>query len=161
RRLAAAPASRAAQLASKTLVALLAALVPAAVVLAAGILVLGAQVADPAATTVALALAALAAASLGALAAALARNTGGAALLAVLALIPMLLLGGLFYPLAYMPPAARAVASVLPVTLATDALRDAMLRASPFVELALPLAGLALTAVVLSAAAWAAGRRGA
>lgn len=159
RRLAAAPRSRASQLASKTIVALLAALVPAAIVLAVGILVLGAQVVDPASATLALALAALAAAGMGALAAALARNTGGAALLAVLTLIPMLLLGGLFYPIAYMPAPAQAVASVLPVTLATDALRDAMLRATPIAEAALPLAGLALTAAVLAAATWLAGRR--
>lgn len=159
RRLAAAPRSRASQLASKTIVALLAALVPAAIVLAVGILVLGAQVVDPASATLALALAALAAAGMGALAAALARNTGGAALLAVLTLIPMLLLGGLFYPIAYMPAPAQAVASVLPVTLATDALRDAMLRATPIAEAALPLAGLALTAAVLAGATWLAGRR--
>lgn len=159
RRLAAAPRSRAAQLASKTLVALLSALVPAAIVLAVGIAILDASVADPTTATLALALAALAAASIGALAAALARNTGGAALLAVLALIPMLLLGGLFYPIAYMPAPARAIASVLPVTLATDALRDTMLRASPLAELAIPLAGLAATAIALGAAAWAAGRR--
>ena len=160
RRLAAAPGSRASQLISKTLVALLAALVPAAIVLAVGIALLGAQVADPAMATLALALAALAAAGMGALAAALARNTGGAALLAVLALVPMLLLGGLFYPIAYMPPAAQAVARILPVTLATDALRDAMLRATPIGEALLPLAGLAITAIVLGAAAWAVGRRG-
>lgn len=159
RRLAAAPGRHAAQLASKTVVALLAALVPAAIVLALGIAGLGATVADPGATLVVLALAALAAASLGALAAALARATGPAALLAVLSLLPMLLLGGLFYPIAYMPRAAQAVASVLPVTLATDALRGAMLRASPFVELAIPLAGLAATALLLGSASWALGRR--
>lgn len=159
RRLAAAPRARFAPLLSKSLVALLAALAPAAVVLALGILLLGAQVEDPLMTLVALALAALAAAALGALAAAIARSTGGAALLAVLALVPMLLLGGLFYPLAYMPEGARMVASVLPVTLATEALRGAMLRASPFAEVALPLAGLVVTALVLGGAAWAVGRR--
>ena len=93
------------------------------------------------------------------MAAALARNSGGAALIAVLALVPMLLMGGLFYPIAYMPAGARVVASILPVTLATDALRDAMLRASPLAELALPLLGLLATAIVLGAAAWAANRR--
>jgi len=159
RRLAAAPTRTVAILASKTLVSLVAALVPAAIVLVVGIVALGAHVADPAMATLALALAALAAASLGALAAALARNTGGAALIAVLALIPMLLLGGLFYPVAYMPAGAQAVARVLPVTLATDALRDAMLRATPFAEAAVPLAGLALTAILLGLATWAVGRR--
>lgn len=159
RRLAAAPGTRASQLASKTIIALLTALLPATIVLAAGILLLDASVIDPAMATLALALAALAAASLGALAAALARNTGGAALLAVLALIPMLLLGGLFYPIAYMPPTAQTIANILPVTLATDALRDAMLRATPIADAIVPLAGLAATALVLASATWAAGRR--
>ena len=159
RRIAAAPRARVAPLAAKGLVALVAALLPAAVVLALAMVLLDAQVVDPAMTIVALALAALAAAAIGAAAAALARSTGGAALLAVLALVPMLLLGGLFYPLAYMPAPARAVSSILPVTLATEALRGAMLRASPFVELALPLAGLVASALVLGGAAWALGRR--
>lgn len=161
RRLAAAPRSNALQLGSKALVALFAALVPAGIVLAVGMLALGAQVADPAMTVLALALAGLAAAALGALAAALARTSGGAALIAVLALVPMLLLGGLFYPIAYMPAPARAVAGVLPVTLATDALRGAMLRASPLAELALPLGGLALVALALGGAAAYVGRRAA
>lgn len=159
RRIAAAPHARVAPLASKTLVALVAALIPAAVVLALAMATLGAQVADPAMTVVTLALAALAAAALGSLAAAVARSTGGAALLAVLALVPMLLLGGLFYPLAYMPDGARAVSGLLPVTMATEALRGAMLRASPLAELALPLAGLMLSALALGAAAWASARR--
>lgn len=159
RRLAAAPSSRAAQLASKALVALIVALVPAAIVLVLGVTLLGAIVADPLAATLALALAALAAAALGGLAAALARSTGGAALLAVLALVPMLLLGGLFYPISYMPAAAQAVARVLPVSLATDALRGAMLRDSPIGELALPLTGLLLVALVMGGAAFALTRR--
>jgi ABC-type multidrug transport system permease subunit len=159
RRLAAAPHARVLPLLSKSIVALVAALVPAGIVLALAMTLLSAQVADPLMTTLALALAALAAAALGALAAAIARTTGGAALLAVLALMPMLLLGGLFYPLAYMPEDARAVASLLPVTLATEALRGAMLRASPLVELALPLAGLAASALALGAGTWALGRR--
>ncbi|HUR69942.1 MAG TPA: ABC transporter permease [Candidatus Thermoplasmatota archaeon] len=159
RRIAAAPHARLAQGASKAIVALLAALVPAGIVLVLGIGALGASVADPAMAVVALAIAALAAAALGGLAAALARSTGGAALLAVLALLPMLLLGGLFYPVAYMPAPARAVASVLPVTLATDALRGAMLRGSTLPELAAPLAALAGIAALLAGGIWLSGRR--
>lgn len=159
RRLAAAPSPRAAQLASKAMVALVVALVPAGIVLLLGVTLLGAIVADPLAATLALALAALSAAALGGLAAALARSTGGAALLAVLALVPMLLLGGLFYPISYMPAAAQAVARVLPVSLATDALRGAMLRASPIQELAVPLAGLLLVALAMGGAAYALTRR--
>lgn len=159
RRLAAAPGGRASALVSKTLVALLAALVPAGIVLGLGIAALGAQVASPAMTLVVLVLASLAAASLGALAAAIARASAGAALLAVLALLPMLLLGGLFYPVAYMPAPAQAVARVLPVTMATDALRGAMLRGSSVFELALPLAGLLLAALLLGAASIALARR--
>jgi hypothetical protein len=156
RRLVAAPTPRLLPPASKAIVALLAALLPAALLLALGAAALGADVRDPAATLVVLALASLAAASLGALCAALARASAAAALLAVLVLVPMLLLGGLFYPVAYMPPAAQAVASVLPLTLATDALRGAMLRGATWLELAPDLAGLAafaLAAALLAALA--------
>lgn len=152
RRLAAAPGGRAPWLASKTIVALLAALVPGAIVLVIGIVVLGATVASPVMTLVVLVLASLAAASLGAFAAGVARASAGAALLAVLALLPMLLLGGLFYPVAYMPPAAQVVARALPVTMATDALRGAMLRGSSVFELAPALGGLAFMALLLGGA---------
>lgn len=155
RRLAAAPRARALQALSKALVAVAAALAPAAVLLALAFVVLDAQVASWPMTLLVLLLASLAAAALGSLAAGLARATSGAALLVVLALLPMLLLGGLFYPIAYMPAPARAVASLLPVTLATDALRGAMIRASPLVETLPALAGLAAFALVVGAAgAW-------
>lgn len=148
RRLAAAPLWRGESAASKTLVALVAALIPALLVLAIGVAAMGAVVRDPLLAAATLALASLAAAALGGLCAAIARASGGAALLVVLALVPMLLLGGLFYPVAYMPDAAQAVARVLPVTLATDALRGAMLRGSALADLALALAGLAAFALV-------------
>lgn len=161
RRLAAAPRASAPAALSKALVALAAALAPALLLLALGLALLDAQVAKPLLALVVLALASLAAAGLGALAAGLARATSGAALLVVLLLLPMLLLGGLFLPVAYMPAAAQAVARVLPVTLATDALRGAMLRASPTAELVPALLGLAAFALVAGAAgAWLA-RRGA
>lgn len=150
RRIAAAPHARFAHLASKTIIAVVASLVPAALVLGLALVALGATVADPALTLVALAFAALAAAALGGLAAALARGTGASALLTVLALVPMLLLGGLFYPIAYMPAIAKAIAGVLPVTLATDALRGAMLRGSSAAELFLPLAGLLVVSAFLA-----------
>ena len=155
RRLAAAPGLRALPTLSKALVALAAALVPALLLVLLGALALDAVVARPLLVLAVLALASLAAAALGALAAGLARGTGGAALVAVLLLLPMLLLGGLFYPVAYMPPAAQAVARALPVTQATDALRGAMIRGSTLHELALPLALLALFALVAGGlAAW-------
>jgi ABC-2 type transport system permease protein len=159
RRLAAAPHALVPQLASKTIIALLAALIPAALVLALGILALDANVTDPAMTLLAITLSALAAAAIGGLAAAIARGAGSAALLAVLSLVPMLLLGGLFYPVAYMPAAARAVAHVLPVTLATDALRGAMLRGSTITELAPTLTGLAAIAALCAGGIWVYGRR--
>lgn len=160
RRLAAAPGVRLLHPVSKALVALAAALVPAALLLALGAALLGARVADWPLTLAVLLLASLAAAALGALAAGLARATSGAALLAVLALLPMLLLGGLFYPVAYMPAPARAVAGALPVTMATDALRGAMLRASPWAEVLPALGGLAAFALVTGAAgAWLARSR--
>ncbi|MEA3199745.1 MAG: type transport system permease protein [Thermoplasmata archaeon] len=160
RRLAAAPGARTWSLVSKLLVALLAALVPAAVALALGFALLGATVADPAMTLGVLLLASLAAGALGLLAAGLTRASSGAALLAVLALLPMLLLGGLFFPVAFMPAPARAVSSVLPVTLATDALRGAMLRGNALGEIAPEIAGLALVALLCGGAgAWLARRR--
>lgn len=159
RRLQAAPGWRGWPLVSKSLVALLAAMVPAALAIAIGFVALGAHVASPALTLLVLVLGALAAGALGLLAAGLARASAGAALLAVLALLPMLLLGGLFFPVAFMPAPAQLVAGVLPVTLATDALRGAMLRGNDLAELALPLAGLALFALLAGAAgAWLARR---
>ncbi len=162
RRLAAAPAARAWSLASKALVALLAALVPAAVALALGLALLSANVADPGLTLVVLLAASLAAAGLGLLAAGLSRATAGAALLAVLILLPMLMLGGLFFPVAFMPAPARAVASLLPVTAATDALRGAMLRGNDLAEIAPALAGLVLFALLAGGlGAWLGRRRAA
>lgn len=155
RRLAASPAATWLQTASKTLVAVLAALVPAAALVALGVAAFGLRVGDPALAAVVLLLTSLAAAALGGLCAAIARATSGAALLAVLALLPMILLGGLFYPVAYMPAAAQAVSRLLPVTLATDALRGALLRGSSATELAFALGGLAAF-TLLSAAAGAA-----
>lgn len=155
RRLAALPGVSSLSVASKTLVALAAALLPAMALLALGAGLLRAPVADPALTLLVLVLASLAAAALGALAAGLARGSNAAALLSVLLLLPMLLLAGLFYPVAYMPASAQALARMLPVTQAVDALRGATLRGSPPVELALPLAGLAAFALLAAgAAAW-------
>ena len=159
RRLAAAPRAATLGGASKTRVALAAALLPALALLALGALLLRAPVADPALALVVLVLASLAAAALGALAAGVARGSNGAALLSVLLLLPMLLLGGLFYPVAYMPAPAQALARALPVTQATDALRGALLRGSPLAEMALPLAALAAFALLASGvAAWLARR---
>lgn len=160
RRLAAAPTPRGLLAGSKTLVALAAALVPAAILLALGTAGLGAVVRDPALTLVALVLSSLASIALGALAALLTRSSAAAALLVVLALVPMLVLGGLFYPVAYMPDVARAVASVLPMTLATDALRGAMVRGSDVMELAPALGGLALFAALVAVACALLARRG-
>lgn len=160
RRLDAAPGARTASLVSKLLVALLAALVPAAVALALGIAFLDASLADPGLTLAVLLVASLAAGALGVLAAGLTRASAGAALLAVLALLPMLLLGGLFFPVAFMPAPARAVAGVLPVTMATDALRGAMLRGNVVLEIAPQLVGLAAFALfACGAGAWLVRRR--
>lgn len=159
RRLRAAPVRAWWTWSSKTIVALVAALVPAALLVALGALWLGAPVASPTLAALVLVAASLAAAAIGALAARVARATSGAALLAVLLLLPMLLLGGLFYPVSYMPEAAQAVARALPVTLATDALRGALVRGSSLAELAAPLFGLVAFAAVALAAAVAFARR--
>src|SRR5439155_12604824 len=140
RRLAAAPGHGVLAMVSKLGASFVAALAPAVLLLVLAALALGGIVRDPALTAAALGLAALAAAALGVFASGLARRgTSGAALLAVLLLMPMLLMGGLFYPVSYMPAPARAVANALPVTMATDALRGAMLRGSEVAELAAPL----------------------
>ena len=153
RRLAAAHAMPLLAPASKATIALLAALVPAAFLLAIGLFFLGADVRDPALTLGVLALASLAAASLGALCASIARASAAATLLAVLALVPMLLLGGLFFPVAYMPASAQVIARALPLTMATDALRGAMLRGSALDELIASVAGLAAFMIVATVAA--------
>lgn len=148
RRLAAAPTPRWMMALSKAVVALLAALLPAAALLALGVLVLDVPIASLPLTFLALLLSSLAAAALGGVCATLARGTSAAALLVVLLLLPMLLLGGLFYPVAYMPEVTQQAARMLPLTLATDALRGAMLRASTMSELAPPLLGLAAFAAL-------------
>lgn len=142
RRLAAAPGAQTASVLSKLLVAMLAALLPALLLVVVAVAWAGAIVRDPALAVAALVTASLAAAALGWLAAGLARATSAATLVAILLLVPMLLLGGLFYPVAYMPGPVQAVARALPVTAATDALRGAMLRGSGIADVALPLAGL-------------------
>lgn len=161
RRLAAAPGARGRSLASKAIVALLAAMLPALGLLLVAVLATGAVVASWPLALAVLALASLAAAALGALAAGVARGTSAATLVAVLLLVPMLLLGGLFYPVAYMPAPAQALARGLPVTSATDALRGAMLRGSELRELAFPIAALAVFALFAGAASALLSRRGA
>lgn len=158
-RLAAAHAPALLAPASKAIIALLAALLPASVLLVMGLVVLGADVRDPALTFTVLALASLAAAALGALCAAIARASAAATLLAVLALVPMLLLGGLFFPVAYMPAPAQAIARALPLTMATDALRGTMLRGSAVDELAFPILGLVATTLAFAAMAAVLSRR--
>lgn len=145
---------------SKALIALLVALVPALLLMGVGVFALGAEVKDPLFALDVLILGSLAAAALGAIAAAIARDTSASTLLAVLALVPMLLLGGLFYPVAYMPAPAQAVARALPVTATTDALRGAMLRGSSVQELAFPLIALvAFIVLAASATAWLSRRK--
>ncbi len=150
RRLAAAPLPRVLLGASRGIIAVIAALVPAAILIGLGALLLGGIIQDPVLTFAALLAASLAAAAFGALAAVIARGSSAAALLVVLTLLPMLLLGGLFYPVAYMPVPAQFVARVLPLTLATDALRGAMLRGASALELAPSLVGLLVFAILAS-----------
>lgn len=159
RRIAAAPGARLPSAASKAVAALLAALLPALALLLVAALAMGATVRAPTLALLALVLASLAAAALGALAAGLARGTSAATLIAVLLLVPMLLLGGLFYPVSYMPAFAQGVARALPVTNATDALRGAMLRGSTMKELALPLGLLMAFALVAALGSFALARR--
>ena len=70
----------------------------------------------------------VAAVGLGLLVASFARTTSGATLLAVLVTFPMMFLGGLFYPVSFMPAVAQAVAKALPLTYSVEGLRGAMLR---------------------------------
>lgn len=159
RRLAAAPGARRASAAAKATAAMLAAMLPATLLLLLATLLADAIIQNWPLTLLVLLAASLAAAALGALAAGLARNTSAATLLAVLLLVPMLLLGGLFYPVAYMPAPAQALARLLPVTTATDALRGAMLRGNTPTEIALPLLALLGFAAAAGGIAWGVGRR--
>ena len=64
-------------------------------------------------------------------------------------LYPMLGLSGLFVPLAMMPPSLRAVARVLPLTYAVNALRDVMLKGADLTWPTLQLdVGVAVSAKV-------------
>ena len=55
------------------------------------------------------------------------------------------LLGGILYPVAVLPPALQALGAILPITHALVVLRGAMLEGSGIVELAGPIAALTLT----------------
>jgi ABC-2 type transport system permease protein len=73
-----------------------------------------------------------------------------------LVIVPQILLGGVFWPVQRLPDVLQAVAHVLPITYAVDALREVMLKGSDLgsaavrVDLAV-LAGIAIVFVVLAA----------
>jgi len=144
RRLHAAPAAGLVTATSKTLVGILAGLLPALIILALAAVVLSITPTSWSLTLLALLAASAGAVGLGQLASRVAHETASSSLVVVLALVPMLMLGGLFYPIAYMPAAAQAVARVLPLTLATDALRGAMVRGDALADILPALAGLFL-----------------
>ena len=62
------------------------------------------------------------------------------------------LLGGILYPVAVLPPALQALGATLPITHALVVLRGAMLEGSGIVELAGPMAALAVTSAAFLAA---------
>ena len=73
-----------------------------------------------------------------------------------LVILPQALLGGVFWPVERLPDVLQAVAHVLPVTYAVDALREVMIKGADFgtavVQLDLAvLAGIAILFVVLGA----------
>jgi ABC-2 type transport system permease protein len=74
-----------------------------------------------------------------------------------LVILPQALLGGVFWPVERLPDILQAIAHVLPVTYAVDALREVMIKGADFgtaaVQLDLAvLAGIAILFVVLGAA---------
>jgi ABC-2 type transport system permease protein len=73
-----------------------------------------------------------------------------------LVILPQALLGGVFWPVERLPDILQAIAHVLPVTYAVQALREVMIKgadfATPVVQLDLAvLAGIAILFVVLGA----------
>jgi ABC-2 type transport system permease protein len=72
-------------------------------------------------------------------------------------IVPQSLLGGVFWPIDRLPDVLQAIARVLPITYAVDALREIMLKGSDLATAAvqldlLVLAGIAVVFVVLAAA---------
>ena len=74
-----------------------------------------------------------------------------------LVIVPQILLGGVFWPLDRLPDVLQAVAHVLPITYAVDALREVMLKGADFGSTAVQtdlaiLGGIAIFFVVLASA---------
>ncbi len=157
-RLRASPVSLATVALSKGLLALLIVTLQAGILLAIGVGVWDVTVTDWSLTFIAIIAAGIAAVGLGSLAASTAPGTSSAALLAVLALFPMMFLAGLFFPTSHLPGIARAVSLTLPMTHAVDALRAGMLRAADAGDAWLPLAALVVTAAILGGLAVAVAR---
>jgi ABC-2 type transport system permease protein len=73
-----------------------------------------------------------------------------------LVILPQALLGGVFWPVERLPDILQAIAHVLPVTYAVDALREVMIKGADFGTAAVQLdlvvlAGIAILFVVLGA----------
>jgi ABC-2 type transport system permease protein len=68
-------------------------------------------------------------------------------------LVPQILLGGLFFPVATLPPVLKQIAQVLPVTYANYALKDVMLRGFGLGEIWRDLAALVAFATLMVVAA--------
>lgn|GEM_PF-2406803 len=144
---------------SKILLTVLIILGQSLLILAIAIVTWHTRVDNPALTLAVVLLSTAAAIGLGLFLASLSRDVTGTVLLSVLITFPMLFLGGVFYPVSFMPPAARFVAGLFPLTHSVAALRGSMLRGFGF-EAALPwLTALAAFGFVLGTLGIILGRR--
>lgn len=89
-----------------------------------------------------------AAIGLGIFLAGLSRDVTGSVLLSVLITFPMMLLGGLFFPVSFMPEGAQRLADAFPLTHTVAALRGAMLRGFSFADAGVQLVSLTAFAVL-------------
>jgi ABC-2 type transport system permease protein len=81
------------------------------------------------------------------------QTQGQAIQVAILVLLPQVLLSGMIFPLAAIVPAIRWISYLLPLTWFVQLSQGVMLRGAPLATVALPLAVLAVMAVVVFSAA--------
>src|SRR5205085_8599738 len=77
------------------------------------------------------------------------QNQGQAIQLAFMTLLPQILLSGMIFPLDSIPVGIRWISYLLPLTYFIEIARGVLVRGTPFDALIVPLAALAVLAVVI------------
>ncbi|HEV3311712.1 MAG TPA: ABC transporter permease [Chloroflexota bacterium] len=156
RRFAVTPVSRRTLVLAQVLGRLVISLIQAALVLTAARFLFGVPIGAQVGSTIGaigivmvlVLLGALAFVSIGYAVAALSSTQSGAHAWAQLLTMPMLLLAGVFFPIALMPGALRPIVALLPLTYLADALRQTALDGQHFVPIGVDLGAMAAWIVV-------------